>query len=52
MLANYRPYRPIMLYYQSVSASGLDKGNHSVSRLHVEVGIHENNDLLKQKLDV
>ena len=33
-----------MLYYHSVSGSGIDETNHSV-------GIDENNDLLKQKLD-
>jgi len=38
-----------MLYYHSVSGSWIDKGIHSVS---IEVGIYENSDLLKQKLDV
>ena len=37
----------IVLYYHSVSGSGIKRNNGVV-----EVGIDENNDLLKKKLDV
>jgi len=36
-----------MLFYHSVSGSGIDK-----KESLLEVGIDENNDLLKHKLDV